>query len=372
MPEPDPTTTTTLPPDTTTTTVPEPDPTTTTTLPAPGMTATTPPPDPTTTTDPRTETPPLDPGETLECHPEFAALTGHQRGLVQELQTATDSYALRRFALVELTRQVAAAKDALWVARAAEIAAIERELSGLTQAMLDRDDVTAKSDDDELDDWVAGFRAVKRPLQSDSRDARLVRVQAKATVAAANARVAEQAKLVAEASDARVAAEAAIEDALGPAAVRARPDGITATLTRAQADQPDPFVIGGIGQTIIGGSLSSPFGVRNDPLCGGAGFHAGLDLAAAAGTPIHAAAGGVVVTAGDCGGYGNCVVIDHGASLASVYGHQSQVLVHVGDAVDTGQVIGLVGSTGRSTGPHLHFEVRLHGLAIDPLLALTA
>ena len=75
--------------------------------------------------------------------------------------------------------------------------------------------------------------------------------------------------------------------------------------------------------------------------------------------------------AGDCGGYGNCVVIDHGSSLATVYGHQSQVLTHVGDHVDAGQVIGLVGSTGMSTGPHLHFEVRLHGIPIDPLPTLT-
>ncbi len=78
-----------------------------------------------------------------------------------------------------------------------------------------------------------------------------------------------------------------------------------------------------------------------------------------------------MVTAGDCGGYGNCVVIDHGTSIATLYAHQSQVLVSVGEHVDAGQVIGLVGSTGMSTGPHLHFEVRLHGVPIDPLLALS-
>ena len=75
--------------------------------------------------------------------------------------------------------------------------------------------------------------------------------------------------------------------------------------------------------------------------------------------------------AGDCGGYGNCVVIDHGSLLATLYGHQSQVLTHVGDHVNAGDVIGLVGSTGLSTGPHLHFEVRLQGIAIDPLPTLT-
>jgi murein DD-endopeptidase MepM/ murein hydrolase activator NlpD len=78
----------------------------------------------------------------------------------------------------------------------------------------------------------------------------------------------------------------------------------------------------------------------------------------------------VVVTAGDCGGYGLCVVIDHGVSIATLYGHQSQVLVSVGQHVDAGQVIGRVGSTGMSTGPHLHFEVRVHGLPTDPLIGL--
>ncbi len=80
----------------------------------------------------------------------------------------------------------------------------------------------------------------------------------------------------------------------------------------------------------------------------------------------------MVVIAGDCDGYGFCVVIDHGTSLATLYGHQSQLLVRVGDEVAAGQVIGRVGSTGNSTGPHLHFEVRLHGLPINPLLALSA
>ena len=75
---------------------------------------------------------------------------------------------------------------------------------------------------------------------------------------------------------------------------------------------------------------------------------------------------------GDCGGYGHCVVIDHGYSLATVYGHQSQLLVQVGDIVTAGQVIGLVGSTGISTGPHLHLEVRLRGAPVDPVPTLTA
>ncbi len=180
-----------------------------------------------------------------------------------------------------------------------------------------------------------------------------------------------QTKAIADAlAKERKDAESAIEDELGAGAVGARADGITATLLSAQAGQADPIVIGGFEQPLPGAALSSPFGLRNDPLGGGAGFHPGLDLAGSSGTSIHAAADGVVVMAGDCGGYGNCVVIDHGGSLATLYGHQSQVLVSVGEHVAAGEVIGLVGSTGMSTGPHLHFEVRLHGLPIDPLIAL--
>jgi murein DD-endopeptidase MepM/ murein hydrolase activator NlpD len=212
-------------------------------------------------------------------------------------------------------------------------------------------------------------RVLKRRLEADRRGAQLARVQAQADLSDARARLAEQTQAVADASAERVAAETAIEDEFGANAVRPRPDGITATLVAAQAGQPDPIVIGGISQPMARATLSSPFGLRNDPLSGGAGFHAGIDLTAPAGTPIQAAAEGVVVIAGDCEGYGNCIVIDHGVSLATLYGHQSTLLVRVGEHVDAGQVIGLEGSTGRSTGPHLHFEVRLHGLPIDPLLA---
>ncbi len=333
------TTTTTEPaPETTPTTEPAPD-TTTTTEPA---TTTTTEPDATTTTiptDPEADAGTLDPDEALVPQPEFAALTGHQRAMVQALQTATDTYALRRVALVDLAHQVATAKDALKGARAREKSAIMREI-------------------------------FSRRLEADRKNAQLARVQAQADVSDSRARLAAQTQAVADASAARVAAESAIEHELGSNAVRARPDGITATLVAAQAGQPDPIVIGGIAQPIPGAALSSPFGLRNDPLSGGAGFHPGVDLTATPGRTIQAAAAGVVVVAGDCGGYGNCVVIDHGVSLATLYGHQSTVLVQVGAHVDAGQVIGRVGSTGMSTGPHLHFEVRQHGLPIDPLLAL--
>ena len=111
----------------------------------------------------------------------------------------------------------------------------------------------------------------------------------------------------------------------------------------------------------------SSFGPRVHPVFGDVRMHEGIDLAAGAGTPITAAADGVVVSAGGLGGYGNATLIDHGAALATLYAHQSVVLVKAGDPVTKGQLIGAVGCTGLCTGAHLHFEVRVRGIAVDPV-----
>ena len=111
----------------------------------------------------------------------------------------------------------------------------------------------------------------------------------------------------------------------------------------------------------VNAPITSPFGWRWGRM------HEGIDLGAAYGTPIAAAAAGVVIYAGWEGGYGNLTVIDHGGGLATAYGHQSHIGVSVGESVSQGQIIGNVGSTGHSTGPHLHFEVRVNGQPVDPL-----
>jgi murein DD-endopeptidase MepM/ murein hydrolase activator NlpD len=117
----------------------------------------------------------------------------------------------------------------------------------------------------------------------------------------------------------------------------------------------------------VNGPITSPFGYRNDPVLGGNRLHAGVDIGASSGTPIKAAGDGVVVMAGWNGGYGNFTLIDHGGGLATGYGHQSSIGVRVGQHVSTGEVIGNVGSTGASTGPHLHWEVRVNGTPVDPM-----
>lgn len=116
----------------------------------------------------------------------------------------------------------------------------------------------------------------------------------------------------------------------------------------------------------VGGAITSGFGYRDDVAGIGTPDHMGIDIGAAEGTPVGAAGAGMVTQAGWNGGYGNSVTIDHGNGLETLYGHLSQVLVGVGDLVSQLQTIGLVGSTGNSTGPHLHFGVYQDGAAIDP------
>jgi murein DD-endopeptidase MepM/ murein hydrolase activator NlpD len=116
----------------------------------------------------------------------------------------------------------------------------------------------------------------------------------------------------------------------------------------------------------VPGPIIGPFGPRIDPISGAQGFHPGVDLQATFGTPIHACRSGVVLIASAQGGYGNAVVIDHGGGMGTLYAHQSRLAVQPGDHVNAGDVIGYVGSTGYSTGPHLHFEVRLSGNPVDP------
>jgi murein DD-endopeptidase MepM/ murein hydrolase activator NlpD len=403
-------------------------PTTTTTTGTTGTTATTAAPSPstvpTTTTVPTISTVPanpngersaLPPEETLAAQAEFATLTDAQRALLGQLQAARDALATRRFGLVALARQVTAARDQLDKAREtehqaqarveetlAQVRGVKQEIADLTATAyrnrggsrllgaigsLDAGDASAlarartyaRSDVVVLRTDVDALTALQHRLESQQRSAESARSTAETIAADLDGRLGDQQRAYDAAQDAAARAQAAAVRSIGSdATLIARmvdpgfgADDITATLAIAQAGQGEPPSLDGIFELPIRGApLSSPFGLRIDPIGGAIGFHPGLDFGAESRTPIHAAAGGMVVVAGDCGGYGNCVVIDHGTSLATVYGHQSQVLVKVGDLVNPGQVIGLVGSTGISTGPHLHFEVRLHGAPIDPVPTL--
>ena len=111
----------------------------------------------------------------------------------------------------------------------------------------------------------------------------------------------------------------------------------------------------------MNGVLTSGFGMRWGRM------HEGIDIAVPPGTPVVASKGGTVIVAGWIGGYGNLVVVDHGGGLSTAYGHNSGFAVGVGQAVAQGQIVAYSGSTGNSTGPHVHFEVRINGSATDPL-----
>jgi murein DD-endopeptidase MepM/ murein hydrolase activator NlpD len=117
---------------------------------------------------------------------------------------------------------------------------------------------------------------------------------------------------------------------------------------------------------------ASSFGVRNDPFTGSPAMHTGLDLQGETGKPVRATADGTVTTAGWSGGYGKAVDIDHVNGISTRYGHLSAIDVHVGQTVRIGQIVGKIGSTGRSTGPHLHYETRVRGEAVDPQKFLRA
>jgi len=176
-----------------------------------------------------------------------------------------------------------------------------------------------------------------------------------------------------QARDAAASAEHAESDALGAAvtqhaeaeaASQAESDRIAQLANEAGGG---PALGDGTFIWPVSGSITSPFGSRSDPITGTSGFHAGIDIGASCGTPIKAAGTGVILSAGaTSGGYGNMTLINHGDGLSTLYGHQSSIIVSTGQSVTQGQVIGYVGSTGKSTGCHLHFEVRVNGNPVNP------
>ncbi len=117
----------------------------------------------------------------------------------------------------------------------------------------------------------------------------------------------------------------------------------------------------------VRGFISSGFGWRINPISGGKEFHEGVDIATQSGNPIVAPSNGIVSFAGRNDGYGLAVIIDHGYGITTLYGHMSKIEVKVGEIVKRGQVIGLVGDTGFSTGPHLHYQVMINGIPVNPM-----
>ncbi len=146
------------------------------------------------------------------------------------------------------------------------------------------------------------------------------------------------------------------------------------SLARSDADQLADVLRGVPVRKPVTGELdeTSPFGVRMDPFLHEPAMHTGIDLRGEIGEPVHATAAGTITIAGWDAGYGKMVEIDHGNGLSTRYAHLSEIDVSVGDNVRIGQVIGLLGTTGRSTGPHLHYETRVDGTPVNPQKFLDA
>jgi murein DD-endopeptidase MepM/ murein hydrolase activator NlpD len=146
------------------------------------------------------------------------------------------------------------------------------------------------------------------------------------------------------------------------------------TLAKAQVERLNRALVAVPVRKPLGGEIdtSSGFGMRLDPFLRSPAMHTGLDFRGSPGDPVRATAVGTVVQAGWNGGYGKMVEIDHGNGMSTRYGHLSDINVAVGQAVKLGQIVGRVGSTGRSTGPHLHYETRIEGDAVDPQKFLRA
>ncbi|HEY9627628.1 MAG TPA: peptidoglycan DD-metalloendopeptidase family protein [Coleofasciculaceae cyanobacterium] len=138
---------------------------------------------------------------------------------------------------------------------------------------------------------------------------------------------------------------------------------------RIVAQSRNKYILRGTGKIAFpsDGEITSTFGYRMHPILGYNRFHAGIDFGVDYGSPIHAADAGMVIFAGWYGGYGQAVIIDHGKNITTLYAHTSEMYVSEGQAVQRGQTIAAVGSSGLSTGPHLHFEVRVSGEPVDPL-----
>jgi len=150
-------------------------------------------------------------------------------------------------------------------------------------------------------------------------------------------------------------------EAMSGAVSRALESGLTANFTgdwTELADAPSMWP--------VEGRISSSFGEREDPINGEGAFHTGVDIDAPYGTPVRAAADGTVTGAQMAGGYGREVTLDHGHDVMTLYAHLSAVGVVPGEHVTRGQIIGYVGESGRATGPHLHYEVRVHGVPVNP------
>lgn len=281
--------------------------------------------------------------------------------------------ALRRSFLDDIVGDTTQLIDELRATKARRLGASEAAAAAAAQAETER--VSLANHLATLDTARAEQKSIRAEVQS-----RIAKWQANvAQLAQTDIDIGNEIRSI-EAEAARKAAEKAAREAAEKAARKAREDAArkaaaerSASTNTSDPDGPPitrpPSPAGDFVVTNrpVPGIITSPFGPRRHPIFGSTASHPGLDMNARTGDPIAAAADGVVISARWMNGYGNVVIISHGGGFSTVYAHQSKLLVKVGEHVSGGQTIGLVGSTGWSTGPHLHFEIRINGHPVDPL-----
>jgi murein DD-endopeptidase MepM/ murein hydrolase activator NlpD len=235
-------------------------------------------------------------------------------------------------------------------------------LTGMTSDAADRFQVVV--DEEAVEE--AKVKAVEADLVVQADAIERTTTELAATLASLDARRADLASKAAEQATRLAQIDAEIDEFDNEIAALAREEAsIKAAISAASSPKPST----GSGKLMrpVPGAVSSGFGKRIHPITGGVKMHNGVDMNALMGEPISAAASGNVILAGVKGGYGNTVMIDHGGGMVTLYAHQSKLGVSVGQSVSRGQTIGWVGTTGNSTGPHLHFEVRINGVPRNPV-----
>ncbi len=292
---------------------------------------------------------------------EYAALQAEVANTVARLEKAQATLDNTAAGLYRLQRR-GASYDVVFASRPDRLISQNQYLDRVSdrrQRIVDRVTVLRN----ELEDQRVAVEAQKVKADATAAEARVVRDQiatVRAEIEPARAEAVEEQYLEQETLEYIQASKAQFEAEL--AALQVTSDSISARL-RAR---------GGSGGGApcdarpVPGAISSGYGNRYHPVLHYNRMHTGSDMRGGSGTPILACRSGVVVIAGSQGGYGNTVVIDHGGGMGTLYAHQSRLAVDEGDTVTAGQIIGYVGSTGMSTGPHLHFEVRLSGNPVDP------
>jgi murein DD-endopeptidase MepM/ murein hydrolase activator NlpD len=214
-----------------------------------------------------------------------------------------------------------------------------------------------------VEDYEQNVTAQQRRVEKEIARVEELRAEEQAARAAVLEQIDYQRELIGEIQETKARYEAAVAD------MQAESDQIRGALqSSGSSGSGNP---GGQFFWPTSGSIGSGFGWRTHPIFGTQRFHSGVDIGGSCGQPIWAADDGTVISASYNDGYGNATVIDHGGGLATLYAHQSSFSVSSGQSVDRGQTIGAVGTTGWSTGCHLHFEVRVNGTPVDPVPYLT-